>query len=213
MRKRMLAAGLVAVMMTTCMTGCVKVVKIGQEAELTGEQEFNAVDNVAAIWESEALPELQEKAVELSEFLTEANGDLKSLVDKYGKYSMGTSGEINYVVKGTGTVEEVNQEKKAGYMTVKLDGYDGPEEISIQIGSVYKGSSVRDSLDVIKFGDYTNQQDWAAVSQSINEMIDEEIVKKADPASLKGKSISFTGCFTANDNTKVLITPIELEAK
>ena len=49
MRKRMLAAGLVAVMMTTCMTGCVKVVKIGQEAELTGEQEFNAVDNVAAI--------------------------------------------------------------------------------------------------------------------------------------------------------------------
>ena len=141
MRKRMLAAGLVAVMMTTCMTGCVKVVKIGQEAEHTGEQEFNAVDNVAAIWESEALPELQEKAVELSEFLTEANGDLKSLVDKYGKYSMGTSGEINYVVKGTGTVEEVNQEKKAGYMTVKLDGYDGPEEISIQIGSVYKGSS------------------------------------------------------------------------
>ena len=105
---------------------------------------------------------------------------------------MGTSGEINYVVKGTGTVEEVNQEKKAGYMTVKLDGYDGPEEISIQIGSVYKGSSVRDSLDVIKFGDYTNQQDWAAVSQSINEMIDEEIVKKADPASLKGKTISFT---------------------
>ena len=53
-------------------------------------------------------------------------------------------------------------------MTVKLDGYDGPEEISIQIGSVYKGSSIRDSLDVIKFGDYTNQQDWAAVSQSIN---------------------------------------------
>ena len=48
MRKRMLAAGLVAVMMTTCMTGCVKVVKIGQEAELTGEQEFNAVDNVAS---------------------------------------------------------------------------------------------------------------------------------------------------------------------
>ena len=113
MRKRMLAAGLVAVMMTTCMTGCVKVVKIGQEAELTGEQEFNAVDNVAAIWESEALPELQEKAVELSEFLTEANGDLKYFVDKYGKYSIEySSGEINYVVKGTGTVEEINRRKK-----------------------------------------------------------------------------------------------------
>ena len=156
MRKRVLAVGLAAVMMSTAMTGCVKVIKIGQEAEYTGKTEFNAGDDVAGIWESKALPDLEGKAVDLAEFLTEANGDVKSLVDKYGKYSMGTSCEINYVVKGTGTVTEVNQEKKAGYMTVKLDGYDGPEEISIQIGSVYKGSSIRDSLDVIKFGDYTN---------------------------------------------------------
>ena len=201
MRKLVLAVGLAAVMMSTAMTGCVKVIKIGQEAEYTGKTEFNAGDDVAGIWESKALPDLEGKAVDLAEFLTEANGDVKSLVDKYGKYSMGTSGEINYVVKGTGTVTEVNQEKKAGYMTVKLDGYDGPEEISIQIGSVYKGSSIRDSLDVIKFGDY------------INKLIDEEVVQKADPASLDGKTISFTGCFTANDNEKILITPVELEAK
>ena len=213
MRKYVLVAGLAAAVMAASMTGCVKVVKIGQEAELTGEQEFDAGDNVAEIWESKALPELQEKAVELADFLIEANGDMKSLVDKYGKYSMGTSGEINYVVKGIGTVEKVNQEKKAGYMTVKLEGYNGSEEISIQIGSVYKGSSIRDSLDVIKFGDYTNQQDWAAVSQNINKMIDEEVVQKADPASLEGKKIAFTGCFTANDNTKILITPVELEVK
>lgn len=195
------------------MTGCVKVVKIGEEAQYTGKTEFNAGDNVAEIWESQAVPELQEKAVELADFLKEANGDLKSLVDQYGKYSMGTSGEINYVVKGTGTVTEVNQEKKAGYMTVKLEGYDGTLEISIQIGSVYKGSSIRDSLDIIKFGDYTNQQDWAAVSQSINKVVDEQVVRPADPASLKDKTISFTGCFTANDNTKILITPVEMEVK
>ena len=151
--------------------------------------------------------------MELADFLTEANGDLKSLVDKYGKYSMGTSGEINYVVKGTGTVTEVNQEKKAGYMTIALDGYEGTEEISIQIGSVYKGSSIRDSLDVIKFGDYTNQQDWAAVSQSINKLVDEQVVQTADPASLKDKKIAFMGAFTANDNTKVLITPVKIEVQ
>ena len=213
MKKRMLALGLAAAMTAFTMTGCVKVVKIGEEAQYTGKTEFNAGDNVAEIWESQAVPELQEKAVELADFLKEANGDLKSLVDQYGKYSMGTSGEINYVVKGTGTVTEVNQEKKAGYMTVKLEGYDGTLEISIQIGSVYKGSSIRDSLDIIKFGDYTNQQDWAAVSQSLNKAVDEQVVRPADPASLKDKTISFTGCFTANDNTKILITPVEMEVK
>ena len=46
-----------------------------------------------------------------------------------------------------------------------------------------------------------------------NKLIDEEVVQKADPASLDGKTISFTGCFTANDNEKILITPVELEAK
>ena len=109
MRKRVLAVGLAAVMMSTAMTGCVKVIKIGQEAEYTGKTEFNAGDDVAGIWESKALPDLEGKAVDLAEFLTEANGDVKSLVDKYGKYSMGTSGEINYVVKVTGTVTEVNR--------------------------------------------------------------------------------------------------------
>ena len=98
-------------------------------------------------------------------------------------------------------------------MTIALDGYEGTEEISIQIGSVYKGSSIRDSLDVIKFGDYTNQQDWAAVSQSINKLIDEQVVQTADPASLKDKKIAFMGAFTANDNTKVLITPVKIEVQ
>lgn len=213
MKKRVLALGLVVALTASTMTGCMKVVKIGEEAQYTGKTEFNAGDNVAEIWESQAVPELQGKAVELADFLTEANGDLKSLVDQYGKYSMGTSGEINYVVKGTGTITEVNQEKKAGYMTLKLEGYEGTEEISIQIGSVYKGSSIRDSLDIIKFGDYTNQQDWAAISQSINKLVDEQVVQPADPASLQDKTVSFVGCFTANDNTTVLITPVELEVK
>ena len=168
---------------------------------------------MAKIWESSALPEMNEKAVELKDFLTEANGDLKSLADKYGKYSMGTSGELNYVVKGTGTVEEVNTESKAGFMTVKLDGYTGSEIVKIQIGPVYKGSAVRDSLSFIKFGDYTNQEEWAAVSQSINEIVAKDVVEKADPESLKGKTVTFVGAFTASDNAEVLITPVVLEAK
>ncbi|HIW20951.1 MAG TPA: DUF2291 domain-containing protein [Candidatus Dorea intestinavium] len=213
MKRRLMALCIILGMLATTLTGCVKVVKIGEEDKITGKKEFNAGDNVAGIWESDALPELEEKAVDLKTFLTEANGDIKSLVDKYGKYSMGTSGEINYVVKGSAVVEEVNQESKAGFMTVKLDDYNGNETIKLQIGSVYKGSSVRDSLDFIKFGDYTNQEEWAAVSQSINALVDENVIKKADVSSLKGKTIEFLGTFTATDNEEVLITPVQLTAK
>ncbi len=215
MKKRVisLVTALILAASAFSMTGCVKVVKIGEEGKLTGDVEFNAGDNVANIWDSKALPELEGKAVDITQFLEESGGDLKSLVDKYGKYSMGTSGEINYVVKGTALVEEVNQEKKAGYMVVKPEGYGGDVVIKLQIGSVYKGSSVRDSLDFIKFGDYNNQQEWAAVSQSFHDIIDATVVKAAAPETLQGKTIEFTGTFTANKDDEILITPVKLTVK
>ncbi|TCS81155.1 putative lipoprotein [Muricomes intestini] len=217
MKKRMITLGLAvaltaAVMLTGC--GIVKVVKIGEEGKYTGETAFNAGDDVAAIWESSALPELNETAVDLKDLLTESKGNLATLADKYGKYSMGNSGELSYVVKGTGKVEEVNTESQAGYMAVELDGYTGPETIKIQIGPVYKGSSIRDTLSFIKFGDYKNQEEWAAVSQSINQVVAKDVVEPAKPDSLMDKNVSFIGAFTVSaGNTDVLITPATLEVK
>ena len=45
MRKKLLALSL-TLAMALSLTGCVKVVKIGEEAQLTGKQEFNATDSV-----------------------------------------------------------------------------------------------------------------------------------------------------------------------
>ncbi len=201
---------MMALVLTTA-TGCVKVVKIGEEASITGEAAFSPGDDVAGFWDSQAIPELTEKAVDLVQFMEEAGGDFKSLADKYGKYSMGDSGELTYTVKGTGKVDKVNTESKAGTMDITLEGYDGPAGIKIQVGSVIKGSSVRDSLSFIKFGDYTNQQEYAAVSQSINSLIMENVVNPESAVEMEGKTITFTGCFTVSDNTTVLITPVVLE--
>ena len=211
MKKRILAMVLALTFVFGC-TGCVKVIKIGEEGKYTGKVEFNAADAAAGLWEG-AVANIEEKAVDLPTFLTEANGDLSSLVDQYGKYSMGTSGTISYAVKGSGVVEEVNQEKKAGFMTVKLDGYEGSEVIKIQIGSIYKGSSTRDTLDIINFGDYTNQQEWAAISQELHNSIDANVIQPADPASLSGKTIEFTGTFTVDGNDELLITTVVLNVK
>ncbi|BDF06210.1 DUF2291 domain-containing protein [[Clostridium] hylemonae] len=217
MKKRMIALALTLTLAaSTLLTGCgiVKVVKIGEEGKYTGDVEFNAGDDVEAIWEESALPEMNENAVDLKEFLEESNGDLTALADEYGKYSMGDSGELSYVVKGSGTVEEVNTQSQAGYMAIKLDGYNGTEVIKIQIGPVYKGSSIRDSLSFIKFGDYKNQEQWAAVSQSINEVVAKDVVEPAKPDSLQGKTISFVGAFTVSTGSSdVLITPVVLEAE
>jgi len=110
-------------------------------------------------------------------------------------------------------VTEVNQEKQAGYMTVKLDGYDGPVVVKLQIGSVYKGSALRDSLSFIKFEDYTNQVDWAKVSQSLHDMVNKAVVGSVDLKTLKGKKVSFVGCFSVDKKDELLITPVELKVQ
>ena len=206
MKKRLAALLLVLAFAASSLTGCVKVVKIGEEGKLTGEVAFNADSDVESIWQSKAVPELTEKAVDLNAFLTESKGDLKTLADKYGKYSMGTSGELNYVVK-------VDQTKKAGVMDVKLQGYDGPETIQLQIGSVFKGSAVRDSLNFIKYEDYKNQVQWANVSQSIHTVIQKQVLDPLDVSSLTGKTVEFIGCFTVDGNDKLLITPVQMTVK
>jgi predicted lipoprotein len=202
-----------ATLMVTALTGCMKIVKIGEEGKYTGETKFNAGEDVAAIWDSKAIPELTGKAVDLAAFLKESDGDLKKLADKYGKYSMGTSGELNYTVKGTATVNEVNTQSKAGYMVVVLDGYNGPIKIEIQVGPVFRGTAVRDSLNIIKFEDYKNQVDFAAVSQSIHSVITSSVISKIDLNSIKGKMVEFTGCFTADKEDLILITPVVLNVK
>lgn len=213
MRKRFLLLLMAVILIMSTLTGCMKIVKIGEEDKLTGEVKFNAGDDVAKIWDSAALPELKGKAVDLAAFLKEAKGDLKSLADKYGKYSMGNSGDLTYTVKSTATVKEVNTEKKAGYLEVTVGGYSGPAKIEVQIGPVFKGSSVRDALKIIKFEEYKNQVDYAAVSQSINSVIKKSVIDKVDLTTLKGKQIEFTGCFTVDQDNLILITPVALTVK
>lgn len=214
MKRKMAAILLILAFTVFALAGCgVKVVKIGEEGKLTGDTVFNADSDVASIWDSKALPELNKKAVDLKAFLTEANGNLKSLDKKYGKYSMGTSGELSYIVKGSAKVTNVDQQKKAGSMQVSLDSYSGKETIRLQIGTVFKGSAVRDSLDFIKYEDFKNQVQWAAVSQSIHSVIQEKVINPLNVGTLTGKTVEFVGCFTVDGNDELLITPVQMAVK
>ena len=213
MKRKISFIVMLCLVMIVSLTGCVKVVEIGHEDEVTGTKRFDAAGSVEAIWQSQAVPELKEKAVDLSKLLTESNGALQSVAGKYGKYSMGTSGELSFIVKGNGKVTEINTEKRAGYMSVQLEGYSGPIAVKLQIGPVFKGSAIRDSLSFIKYEDYTNQVDWAKISQSIHDVVAKDVIEPANVSSLMGKTVEFTGCFTVDKPDEILVTPAELIVK
>jgi predicted lipoprotein len=213
MKRRILAFFLTGALMLSTMTGCVKIVKAGEEGKLTGTESVDASTKIDEVWQSKAIPELEGKAVDVVQLLTEAKGNISSLGDKYGKHAQGKDSALNFTVKGTCTVQSVNTESRVGFIQVKLDGYNGDEVIKLQVGPVFKGTAPRDSLDMIKFEQYKNQVDYAAVSTSINNMITNTVFKNLDVASLNGKQIEFVGCFTLDKSNELIITPVEIKVK
>ena len=188
----------------------VTVVKEGEEAKLTGEVVFDPTTVATNFWRDNAQSYFNEKAVDLVTMLNEANGDFASVASKYGYYSMGDSGELSFIVKGSGTVTAVKNKLRAGYLGVKLDGYDGSVQSRLQIGPVFKGSAVRDTIKLISYKDYKNQIEWAQVSVAFHNLISKEVLAPIDMASLQDKKVSFIGCFTVSRPSQIQITPVSL---
>lgn len=188
------------------LTGCAKIVKIGEEELLIGGNE-NANLDVEAFWDDRAVPEIEETAIELADLLNSAGGDLSSQEDK-GRVTNGTGGSLNFAVHAKGEVIKVVNDVKAGYVTVKLENYTGETVVNLQVGPVFKKSSVRDYLSFINVNDYSDQIEFAQLSQNITTYIYENVIADTDIGSLVGKTIDFYGCFTYENDDEVLITPI-----
>ena len=81
------------------------------------------------------------------------------------------------------------------------------------IRSFSKSDNLFDVLSFIKFEDYTNQVDWAKVSQSLHDMVNKAVVGGVDLKTLKGKKIFFVGCFSVDKKEELLITPVEIKVQ
>ncbi len=209
-KRNLIISCAVAALFAVYALGTATIVKEGEEAKLTGEVAFDPNTVVNDFWQKNAEKYFNENAVELTKLLEESGGDLKSVASKYGHYSMGDHGELSFVVKGKGVVKEVKDKLRSGYLLLGLDGYTGDKTFRLQIGPVFKGTAVRDSISLISYKDYKNQIEWAQVSVALYGLVQRDIVDKINVSELKDKNVEFIGCFTDDGNT-LRITPVELK--
>lgn len=213
MSKGRIVGAVIAVLVVIYAALSATVVKEGQEATLTGEVAFDPTTVATKFWEEKSAEYFEANAVDLAQLLTEANGDFSSVAAKYGHYSMGDQGELSFIVKGTGTVDSVKNKLRSGYIAFTFDGNLTDVKTRLQIGPVYKGSAVRDSISLISYKDYKNQIEWAEVSVAFHNLITKEILSQIDMNTLEGKKIEFTGCFTVARADLLQITPVKLSVK
>ena len=210
MVKRFVCAATAVMMAATLFTGCVKVVKIGEEGALTGEVEFNPGDSVESIWESQVIPECESKAVDIAEVLNAAGGNLTGLGEEFDGLKTASATYYNYSVKTEGaTITAVDKDSFYGTVTLSVPGYEGDAVVTLQIGQ-YKNSSIRDDMSFINFADFTNQTEWNQINTTMLEKVYETVVQPVYDQLVEGATVDLVGCFTADSANEMVITPVVL---
>jgi len=115
-------------------------------------------------------------------------------------------------VSGTGVVSRVDLGSRVGLAYLRIDGLIAPS-VAIQVGPVLRGTALRDALPFVRFTDFANQFDFAAVASSIHRRVLQEILTPINVEGLSGRMVSFTGAAVIGDaraDTTLEVVPVIL---
>lgn len=203
------------------------VVEIREIDERLQSEAFNEVVYVDNIWESQILTTIHENSVDLGLILNHMEVDSsgvaakETLVDVAEEFGLITVGEAHvYMVKGQGTVREVNTDSSIGTIDLDLEGYDGPVQVLIFAGPRIPSdnSAIRDAVGFITFGDFREQTQYGKVAAEMNRRVIADVLEPLDIDSLLGETIYFEGAFAIRtfnliniDLSRINIVPVLID--
>lgn len=195
MKKKIIIPAIVIIALAVFLSMSCKVIDKGTESLYTNVVEFDASADSADDW-GLVSKEIIDKAKDFSEL------DLSKL-------GVGAPVTINGTI--TDYVSKANGKKNS--LVIVPEGYSGDAVISVQIGSIYSGTAVRDAQTLKAFGDFTNQTEWSQYAKALNSELDEKVVLPLGlDENAKGRQIELTGVATASGN-EVTVTPIAMTLK
>src|SRR5262249_9781919 len=103
------------------------------------------------------------------------------------------NGPVYLAVKGEGRVIGIDTRSKVGLALVDVAPFDGKPDVTIQIGPVLRGSSLRDATGLVRFTDFVNQLQFADVANELNNRVLKTVLLPTPDATLAGKNVSFAG--------------------
>lgn len=169
-----------------------KVIDKGTEGQYTGEVAFDASASSGDDW-SAVLGEITGKAEDIASVDLAALGDGRAVT-----------------LKGTVTGYESKASGKKNTITVAPEGYSGDAVFTVQLGSIYSGTAIRDTQTVKAFGDFTNQTEWSAYAKALNsEMHDKVVVPLSIDEGIQGKTVTIVGAATGSGKD-INITPVAI---
>ena len=191
---RFAAVILVMAMMLGALTSCgiVKIIPKGTEADYTGVVEFDASAEAAGDW-AQVVAEVTENAVPLAEA---AEG-----------LSSSDAKAVTFTATLTAYSEKANGQKCS--FTASVDGVS--DEVTIQAGSVYTGTAVRDCQSLKSFGSFTNQNEWSEYAKTLNAEVQSNVIEPlGDLSALEGKTVEIVGCVALGTTGGLNVVPVSV---
>ncbi len=161
-------------------------------------------------WNERLLTSL-DKAVKAEVLLTAIQANAAEAKNKFAR-TIGVSESYTYFISGQGRVLAVSDDE------VSLAVTEGATnaEVSLQVGLLFS-NAVRDGTGLLSVNDYANSQDFNAISESLNRIIEEGVLPKLRETVKVGAIISFVGCAEVNDESSDLkplkVIPVKTEAQ
>lgn len=175
------------------------------------DSEFDPKSFVAENWEPKVLPNIEKRAADIGTVFGGLASDRTAASEKYG-YRIGQEGTFfNFAVRGSVKILRVDTSSRNGLAYADIAPFDGTVDAIVQIGPVFKGSSIRDMLDFVSLNSFANQVEFARLAAALNAMVFERVIGPEEPASMEGKKFSTTAVFTDDGESALpVLTPVVL---
>jgi predicted lipoprotein len=95
-------------------------------------------------------------------------------------------------VRVTGTLVGIDRDSRVGVARVRVPGGTAIE-VAIQVGPVLRGTALRDAASFIRFTDFANQSDFAAVSNALHVRVLRDVIPATTLDSLVGTTVTVVG--------------------
>jgi predicted lipoprotein len=172
---------------------------------------FKPDEYVNSIWDDKVVPYFEEKCLPIGEILPLWSEDQEAAGKAYGYREKAEGSPWNFRAKGSGAIVAVNTASRASTIDVDLEPPDGKADLVIQIGPVIKDTGIRDALEFISFTDFTNQLEFARLSNAFNKKLNAAVLSGLDRENLMGRQVAFHGVFTQLQGSDLVrITPVVL---
>lgn len=175
------------------------------------DKNFDPDKMAAELWDARVIPYLQGKAGAFPEVIALAATSPDEAGSRYGHRENAEGTPWTLAARLDGRIIAAHTESRASTIDVDTNG-DGGADATVQIGPVVRGTALRDSLDFVPFGSFTNQIDYAKFGKSLNSLVNSKSLEGLPRDTLAGRDVSVLGVFEFDPKAALpLVTPAEIK--